>query len=312
MKRRLLLLCLMLSLGLTGCFSIDTERLIDRDEPTAVPSLPTVHPLGTPKPDPNGYSLRLTTAGGTVLILQESSLARILLDAAAEERLRLDNPGCAFPHTLEVLDASGAILRSFSLADDGCLNAKDEAGNYFRVPEYLWSEMETELWKHLDSLWVQDWIWSGDTESTAALEVRLPYLLTQILPQRVGCLDGYFCTYKLYEVAVGKDTVRIYLLAVWSAYSIQNDRFHCVYEEGVPVRLTLDRVRNQAWRLSGYKEADFSDGVTTEAVRSVLSYENTKLAMTDLEDLSGFHESLRMQVYSYLLERGLSGLHMDS
>jgi len=303
------LICLLLTLCLlSSCAAVPVDSLIGREESTAYPVLPETTPQSLPDQSPEAYSMELTHKSGKSVLIEDPDAARLLLLAGVDQSRRTQDPGCDFAHSVKVMDGQGTELVTFEIAGDGDAYGRDPDGQVFFLPQYCQSVLEAALWPEYLSLWQSDWMWGGDPDVTGALEVRLPYFLNCFTAQQFGYADAYFSTYRLYEVKKGKYSATLYLLAVRKAFRIEGERFNEVYLDAVPVRLTLDQSVSGAWRLSSVKIADFSGGVKKDAVRSLFSYDLTNSAMEDLKDTSAMEEQLDLEVRSFMLLHGLSGL----
>jgi len=309
MRKQLRVLALILALCvLSGCSAIPVDRLLIREDPTAYPVLPEATPASLPPASPEAYRMELTHASGKMLVIEDADAARLLLLAAVDQSQRTQDAGYDFPHKVTVLNGMGDALVTLEIAGGGEAYARDPDGQIFFLPQYCQSVLERALWPEYLSLWQEPWQWSGDPDATAALEARLPYLLNTFLAGEYGWADAYFSTYKVYEVKTSSRQATLYLLALRKAMKIGDGQFQEVASQAVPMRLTLDKLNDGSWRLSSVKAADFSKGVSRDAVRAVFSYDMTKTVMEDLNDLSDMEASLKLQIRSYMLQHRLNDL----
>ncbi len=293
---------------LTSCSSIPVDSLIGREEPTSFPVLPDVTAASRPDRSPEAYTMQLEHASGKTVTIEDADAARLLLLAGVDLSQRTEDKGFVFAHKVTVYDGQHQALVTFDIADGGEPYGRDPDGQVFFLPQYCQSILEASLWPEYLSLWSESWQWNGDTDATGALEIRLPYYLNCFLAQTYGYADAYFSTYRLYEAKNGKHQVTLNMIAVRKACRIQENQFSTVFSDSIPLRLTLDQSVSGSWRLSSVRFADFSKGISKEAVRSVFSYELTKTIMDDLSDTRSMEESLNLQIRSYMLLHRLNDL----
>lgn len=309
MKRAWALIAIVAVLLLAGCENIDVYALIEPPQTTTVPTVS--RSANYAEPGPGEYRLGnlvldLYPAQGGTVRLNDTDLAsramEALNDPARRTGLTRKEP---FGGVVVIRNTDDEELGRFSVSGEGDLLGRDEEGNLFRLPAWIYYQMEYTLWQQQTGFHTASLQWDPEGDD-AVLKLELPSLIMPLIVQANGYADAYCLTTKIYGVRPGTEQTKVYLLAGYAGYTLEGEGFRLTFRRITPVTLTFDKVKKNVWRLSSYQEPQ--DITSMASVRSILPYEYTVQAMEDMKDPAAMETELTRQATDWLRENGLAAL----
>ena len=146
------------------------------------------------------------------------------------------------------------------------------------------------------------------------LEANLERQLPVIICRRYGYADGYFTQWHLYTIDKKPTTVTVYAMVAFALYSLNEKSFEPVRRGHIAAQLTYDWIAENEWQLGNVKLSE--DGGTTQqiqsSVRTVFSFEDTKIFMSDLGNTEAMDAGIVALAKDYLRMRGLGRIPLDN
>ncbi len=309
-RRPAALLSLLLAFALAGCEVLGVSPVSSHPEVTAAPS----HVAAPAATQYEGWSLRVHPALGPEALLTDGFAVQQVLAAAGDESLTVADAGdTRFKSRIELIDPDGKTQHTYAVNSEGLLLLRTSKGRVFRMPEYVYYLIESQLWAYAGTLKDSVLLWDPAVGADA-METDLDRLIKTALLPGWGYADTYFQTYEVLGVDTEtRDTAKVYLMLSYAGYSVQGKQFDQQFQCTAPARLVFTKLGNNRWQLVDFRQADpnaDSQQVLYDNLRKVLPYEYMEDVMAEMEDTTALTDEIHRQVTDYLRDRGLSDLEI--
>ncbi len=310
LRRPAVLVSLLLALAMTGCNALGVSPVSSHPNVTPAPSYVT-EPASSQY---EGWSLRVRPALGPKALLTHGFAVEKVLAAAGDESLTVTDAGkTRYKSRLELVDPEGKTQHTFEVNSEGLLLLRTENGRVFRMPEYVYYLIESQLWAYAGTLKDSVLLWDP-TAGSDAIETDLDRLIKTALLPAWGYADSYFQTYTVLGVDTGtRDTAKVYIMLSYAGYSVQGKQFDQQFQCTAPARLVFTKLGTNRWQLVDFRQADpnaDSRQALYDNLRKVLPYEYMEDVMAGMKDTTALTDEIHRQVTDYLRERGLSSLEI--